>query len=130
MTKTKITDSLVTQGKHILVYDKNAKLVNGFNFKSADNAIISQPKHFRISSKDYIVFKSQNKFYILDRTGNTRVTPKTKNTYSNEPIYLYNNTFTTTNLNGNLVSISTNGKVSTQNLNLSEKHHFSLQAKA
>ncbi|MFD0837242.1 ribonuclease HII [Mariniflexile aquimaris] len=120
----------VTQGKHILVYDKNTKLVNGFNFSAADDAIICQPKHFRISSRDYIVFKSQNKFYILDRTGNTRVTPKTKNTYSNQPIYLYNNAFTTTSLNGDVVTISTNGKVSTQNLNLSEKHSFFASSKS
>jgi hypothetical protein len=121
---------IVTQGKHILVYDKNARPVNGFNFKAADDAIISQPKHFRISSKDYIVFKSQNKFYILDRTGNSRVTPKTTSTYSTQPIFLYNNTFTTTALNGNLVSINTNGSVSTQNLKLSEKHTFFASSKS
>lgn len=120
----------VTQGKNILVYDKQAKPINGFNFKSADNVILSQPKHFRISSKDYIVFKTQSKFYILDRTGNIRVTPKTTSTYSNQPIFLYNNTFTTTLLNGNLVSVSTNGGVSTQNLKLSEKHTFFASSKS
>jgi len=121
---------IVTQGKNILVYNKNAKPVNGFNFKAADNAIISQPKHFRISSKDYIVFKSQSKFYILDRTGNTRVTPKKTSSYSNQPIFLYNNTFTTTLLNGNLVSVNINGGVSTQNLKLSEKHTFFASSKS
>ncbi len=130
MTEIKITGLLVTQGKNILVYDKNAKPVNGFNFKAADDVIISQPKHFRISSKDYIVFKTQSKFYILDRTGNTRVTPKKTSTYSNQPIFLYNNTFTTTLLNGNLVSVNTNGSVSTQNLNLSEKHIFFASSKS
>ncbi|MGK0254793.1 MAG: hypothetical protein ACI9OE_002304 [Mariniflexile sp.] len=121
---------LVTQGSNILVYDKNLKPVNGFNFKSADNAIISQPKHFRISSKDYIVFKTQSKFYILDRTGDIRVTPKKTNTYSSQPIFLYNNAFTTTTLNGSLISINTNGTVSTQNLNLSEKHSIFASSKS
>lgn len=121
---------LVTQGKNILVYDKNATPVNGFNFKAADDVILSQPKHFRLSSKDYIVFKTQSKFYILDRTGNTRVTPKKTSTYSNQPVFLYNNTFTTTLLNGNLVSVSTNGSVSTQNLKLSEKHTLFASSKS
>ena len=69
---------LVTQGKNLLMYDVKAKPVNGFTFKSANNTIISQPKHFRIGSKDYLTFKTKSKLYILDRTGRTRVTPRTK----------------------------------------------------
>uniref|UniRef100_UPI004048BC11 ribonuclease HII n=1 Tax=Mariniflexile sp. TaxID=1979402 RepID=UPI004048BC11 len=121
---------MVTQGKNLLVYDKNLKTVDGFDFNMADGTIITQPKHFRIHSKDYIVFKTQSKFYILDRTGNTRLTPKTKNTYSDQPIFLYNDTFTTTTLNGNLVSINTNGTVSAKNLNLSEKHSIFASSKS
>lgn len=119
----------VTQGKNILVYDANLKLVNGFNFKAAKDAIISQPKHFRMSSKDYIVFKTANSFHILDRTGNTRVSPKSSNTYSNQPIFFYNDKFTTTTSNGNLLTIDTKGGISTQNLNLAEKHSIDASSK-
>ena len=119
----------VTQGKNILVYDINLKLVSGFNFKSAKDAIISQPKHFRISGKDYILFKTENTMYVIDRTGNNRMTPKISGTYSNQPIYLYNDKFITTTSNGQLISIDTKGGVSTQNLNLSEKHNLEASSK-
>ncbi|OEK08990.1 ribonuclease HII [Flavivirga aquatica] len=115
---------LVTQGKNVLMFDTKGAVVTGFKFKSADNNIICQPKHFRIGSKDYISFKTKNKLYILDRVGKTRVKPKTSNTYSNQPIFLYNNTFTTTTLNGSLVSVDSKGNVSTKNLNLSKKHNI------
>lgn len=120
---------LVTQGKTVLMYDVKAKIVNGFTFKSANNTIICQPKHFRIGSKDYITIKTQNKLYILDRTGKTRITPKTVSSYSNQPMFLYNNNFTTTTSDGNLITIDTRGNTSIKNLNLSEKHHLETSSK-
>ena len=115
---------MVTQGKHVIMYNKLAKVVKGFTFKSAANRIIQQPQHFRIGSKDYITIKTENKLYILDRTGRTRVKPKTTKDYSNQKMYIYNNKFTTTSKNGELISIDTNGNVSIQNLNLSDQHNI------
>ncbi|WP_339918278.1 ribonuclease HII [Yeosuana marina] len=120
---------LITQGKNLLMYDKTLKVVKGFVFKSANNPILNQPQHFRIGSKDYIVFKTQNKMYILDRTGRTRVSPKTSNSFSNESIYLYNNKFTTTNPDGELITIDSRGNSVSQNLNLSSQHHIETSSK-
>ncbi|WP_034041515.1 hypothetical protein [Wocania ichthyoenteri] len=120
---------LVTQNKKVFMYDVSAQIVNGFTFKSTNKTILSQPKHFRMSGKDYLTFKTENKLYILDRTGKTRVTPKASNTFSNEAIYLYNNKFTTTTDNGNLVSIDTRGNTAIQNLNLSNNHHLQTTSK-
>ncbi|GAA4298993.1 hypothetical protein GCM10023163_20380 [Aestuariibaculum suncheonense] len=120
---------LVTQGKHVLMYNDEAKVVKGFTFKAADNTIITTPKHFRIGSKDYIIIKTSDKLYILDRTGKTRVTPKTGYAYSNEPVFEYNNTFTTTGVNGHLISIDIKGNVASRNLNLSEKHAITTSTK-
>ena len=120
---------LVTQGSHILMYDVNAKIVKGFNFKSANSTIINQPQHFRIGSKDYITIKTDHQLYILDRTGKTRITPKTNASFSSKAIYLFNNKFTTTTQTGNLISIDTNGNAATVNLNLSEKHHIDASSK-
>ena len=39
-------------------------------------------------------------------------------------MYIYNNKFTTTSKNGELISIDTNGNVSIQNLNLSDQHNI------
>ncbi len=120
---------LIAQGKNVLMYNVKAQIVSGFTFKSANNAIICQPKHFRIGSKDYITFKTQNKLYILDRTGKTRVKPKTSSSYSNQPIYLYNNLFTTTTSDGNLITIDRGGNTSIKNLSLSEKHYLETSSK-
>lgn len=120
---------LVTQGKNVLMYDTKGKAVNGFKFKSANNTIISKPKHFRIGSKDYISFKTNNKLYILDRLGKTRVKPKQSFSYSNEPIFLYNNTFTTTTASGDLILIDSKGNVSSQKMNLSKNHYIKTTTK-
>ena len=120
---------LITQGKNILMYDTGLRTVNGFNFKSANSTIISQPQHFRIGSKDYIAFKTQNKLYFLDRTGNIRIDPKTASTFSNEAIYVYNDKFVTTSAEGNLITIDTRGNSVSQNLNLSEQHHIDSSSK-
>lgn len=120
---------LVTQGKNVLMYNINAKPVNGFTFKSANAKIICQPKHFRIGSKDYITFKTNSKFYILDRTGKTRVTPKTNSKFSDEGIYLYDAKFTTTTDKSHLINIDTKGRTDIQDLNLSENHHIETTSK-
>ncbi|GAL68909.1 hypothetical protein [Jejuia pallidilutea] len=120
---------LVTQGKNVLMYDARGKIVSGFTFKSAEGTIISQPKHFRIGTKDYLVIKTKNKLHILDRIGKTRVSPKTKNTFSNEPVFLYQNKFTTTSIEGKLVSIDTRGNVSSVNLNLGTSHNLETTSK-
>jgi len=115
---------LVTQGKHVLMYNSKGKTVKGFTFKSANNTIISQPKHLRIGSKDYITLKTKNKLYILDRLGKTRVSPKQSFSYSDQDTFLYNNTFTLTTASGDLISIDRKGNIASQNLNLSENHHL------
>lgn len=120
---------LVTQGKTVLMYDTKGKIVKGFTFKAAKNTIISQPQHFRIGNKDYITIKTENKLLILDRTGKTRVTPKTTLSFSNKPISIYLSKFTTTTNKGDLISIDSKGNVATQNLNLSSQHNISTTSK-
>jgi len=120
---------LVTQGKNVLMYDAKGKGIKGFTFKSANNNIICQPRHFRIGSKDYITLKTKNKLYILDRLGKTRVKPKQSSSFSNEPLFLYNNTFTTTTYTGDLISVDSKGNVSSRNLNFSENHHIETTSK-
>ncbi|GAA4960364.1 ribonuclease HII [Algibacter aquimarinus] len=120
---------LVTQGKNILMYDVKAKLVRGFGFKSANGNIVSQPKHFRIGSKDYIAFKTDSKLYILNRAGANRVTPKTTSNFSDEDIFLYKNKFTTTNKKGDLITVDSRGNTATQSYNLSENHHLETTSK-
>lgn len=120
---------LVTQGKQVLMYNTKSNIVNGFTFKSANNTIISQPKHFRIGRKDYIVLKSKTRLYILDRTGKDRVIPKTSSTFSSESIYVYKNKFTTTTMDGRLLTVDTRGNTAIINLNLGKDHHIETTSK-
>ena len=79
---------LVTQGRDVFMLDAKGKTVRGFNFKRANSDLIHQPQHIRIGTKDYLLFKTANTLYILDRTGKTRLTPKNSFNYSKEPVFL------------------------------------------
>ncbi|RAJ15230.1 ribonuclease HII [Olleya aquimaris] len=112
----------VTQGKNVLLYDAKGKTVKGFNFKAANQALNSPPKHIRIGRKDYLIFKTDNKLYILDRRGKSRVSPKTNLNYSNQPVFEYNNGFATTTKDGNVVQIDQKGNVTITKTNLTDHH--------
>ncbi|WP_136483160.1 PQQ-binding-like beta-propeller repeat protein [Cognatitamlana onchidii] len=120
---------LVTQGRHVLMYSAKGKIVKGFGFSTANSKIIAKPKHFRIGSKDYITLKTKNKIYILDRIGKTRVKTNSSYKYSSQPIFLYQNTFTTTTDNGSLISIDTRGRITEKPLNLSKNHFLETSSK-
>lgn len=120
---------MVTQGSNLLLYDKNGKMVGGFLYKKAENTINTQPQHFRIGRKDYIVFVQGNELEILNRVGKTRIKIKNNISFSDNGIYLYNNKFTTTTATGDLIQIDENGKMSSSNLNLGEKHAIASTSK-
>ncbi|QDO92716.1 ribonuclease HII [Formosa sediminum] len=115
---------VVVQNKGVLMYDAQGNIVNGFTYKEANQTIIHQPQHFRIGRKDYLVFKTSDQLYILSRTGEVRVTPKSSYSYSNEGVYIYNNKFTTTTDEGDLILVDENGRITSENLNLGENHHI------
>jgi hypothetical protein len=120
---------VVTQGKNVIMYDVKGQTVKGFTFKKAESNIVTQPQHFIIGSKDYLVFKTKNKIYIINRTGEKRVRPKKSFNYSNEAVYIYNNKFTTTTKKGKLISIDRKGNTATQNLGLTNPHHIATTSK-
>ncbi len=120
---------LVTQGKALLMYDTRGKFVKGFDYATNGSAIITQPKHFRIGSKDYIVFAAGETLKILNRQGNNRIRVKDKIRFSGNALYLYKNSFATTNTLGQLVQVDTRGKLNTTNLNLTDKHRIETTSK-
>ncbi|MEF3079938.1 ribonuclease HII [Winogradskyella poriferorum] len=120
---------LITQGKKLLMYDAKGKSVSGFVYKSNNKTITSQPKHFRIGSKDYIVFSTEENLKILNRQGSVRVDVKDKIRFSNNEIYLYQNKFTSSNTLGQLVQVDTRGNISRKDLKLSDKHNITTTSK-
>lgn len=61
------------KNKQVYNYDKTGNLVEGWEFKKADNRISTRIQHFRVNTKDYIVFADKNRLYILNRRGKVRV---------------------------------------------------------
>ncbi|WP_426429427.1 ribonuclease HII [Winogradskyella sp. HB-48] len=120
---------LVTQGKNLLMFDAKGKAIKGFTYKNNNKSITSKPKHFRIGSKDYIVFATEDNLKILNRQGNVRIDVKDKIRFSDNEIYLYQNKFTTSNTLGQLVQIDTGGKINRKDLNLTDKHNIATTSK-
>lgn len=120
---------MVTQNKSVLMYDKNGAIVKGFTYKNAKNTIRSQPKHFRIGRKDYIVFTHGKTFEVLDRVGQPRATINERINFSENEVYLYKNSFTTSTTNGELIQINTKGNVKHKNLNLNNNHKITTTSK-
>ena len=120
---------LVTQGENLLMYDVKGKSVNGFKYPHNGATIKTQPKHFRIGSKDYITFAAGETLKVLNRQGSVRVNVKDKFQFSDNELYLYQNKFTTSNTLGQLVQVDTKGKLTTKNLNITDKHHIATTSK-
>lgn len=119
---------LVTQNNELLMFDRKGKTVRGFKYQK-DNTITKQPKHFRVRNKDYIVFTSNNKMKVLNRRGDQRVNVKETVNFSENPIFLYKNTFASTTVNGELTQTNIKGAVSKQSLGLDPSHKIDATSK-
>lgn len=69
---------LVIAGEDKLVYsyDINGNVVKGWNFFRTTSQVKSEVSWIRVSGKDYLLISDQTALYFIDRTGNTRLTPK------------------------------------------------------
>lgn len=120
---------LVTQNKSLIMYNTEAKRVNGFKYKKASNTISSQPKHFKIGSKDYIVFSQGEKLEVLNRQGKERITVKGNIEFSNNSIYLYQNKFTTLTNTGQLAQVDTDGHINLKPFDLDTNSNINTTSK-
>jgi len=114
---------VITQGRKVFMYNNQAKIVSGFKFTEAPGNIVGTPQHFRVSNKDYLVFKLEdNTLKILHRTGSDRIKVTEKIDFSNNDVFLYKNKFSLTNKTGVLHQIDTNGKLTATNFNMNKDH--------
>ncbi|WP_405401028.1 ribonuclease HII [Maribacter sp. Asnod2-G09] len=114
---------VVTQDKNVFMYNSKGDIVKGFTYDTAEAPIVAAPQHFRIGKKDYIVFKLENgQLKITNRVGKTRINVKDKFSFSDNEIRLYQNKFTFTSIDGLLYQIDSQGKISSNNLNLAKDH--------
>ena len=126
--KTRRYRFLVTQDNDLLMYNRFGRFVKGFKYMNA-NTVKTQPKHFRIGSKDYIVFGAGNRLQIINRQGQTRIRVKQNINFSGQQIYYYDNMFTTTSAKGDLAQVQLNGKVTEDKLSLDTNHFIDATTK-
>lgn len=121
---------LISSENKISMYDKKAKKVKGFELKKTSNKILFPPKHLRIKNKDYITIQLENGVLkIINRKGKDRIKVKEKIDFSNNQIYLYRNSFTTSDKNGNLIQVDLKGNVFKSPLKLSDDHKINMTSK-
>lgn len=112
---------VVTQGRELLMYDRQGKRVRGFSFSKAGSEILQSPKHLRLGRKDYIIVAEKSgKLNILSRTGKIRVPVKENIEFSENEWYEYNGNFLSSNTAGEIIKVSEKGSVKRENLNLTE----------
>lgn len=121
---------VVTQGSKVFMYNSKGQVVSGFKYTEAETDILGRPKHMRIGSRDYLVFKLANgELKILSRVGSERISVGQSIEFSDNEVYLYRNKFIVTDKAGTLFSIDTDGKISKSDLNFNEDHKIDATTK-
>ena len=117
--------------RDLSMYDREGKVLQGWNFKKSDFPIINPAKHFRIGDKDFIVANDKMKVYFLDRRGEERIKPKIQIEHSaNNPLYQGGSHssgeyLTGTDTSGSVYNFYFDGNVKKiLDLSLSKNHYF------
>ena len=104
---------LITQGNELFMFDSKGNRVRGFDYDKKAK-ILTKPKHFRISNKDIIVFKTSDELVILNRRGKIRIEPDTKYSYSDYEIFQYQNFLVTSSRKNEIIKIDMRGNTSAE----------------
>jgi hypothetical protein len=121
----------VVQGTDLFLIDGKAKRVEGFKYNSIKENINSQPTHFRISGKDYIVFRSgEEGLKIINRLGEDRVRVSAKIPFADRALTLYNDLFSSFTKQGELVQIDAKGNVVKLPLEVDSNRGFAADGKS
>ena len=121
---------LIAQDRSLIMYNNRGKLLSGFSLKKVDANIMTSPKHIRLQSKDYIIIPLENyTLKIVSRTGKDRVKVKGKIAFSDNEIFSYLNTFSTTDQGGNLIQVDTKGNKVSSPLQLTAGHQIDATTK-
>ena len=118
---------IACENKQVYAYDREGKLVSGWNFKGTDGLVNTPVKHFRVAGKDYLVCADQYKTYILDRRGDTRVKTSGNFEHSQNDLYLVQAgqaAIATTDINGLIHLQYFNGQQETVHAGSFGKSHF------
>lgn len=118
----------------IYMYDKDGKIIPGWQAEPTDNEVTKPIQHFRVNEKDYIVAIDKYKFYILDRKGKSRINLKNYFQVSAKNSFYLDLSrgndlarMVTTDTSGNIMRVYFSGKVEKiMDQNLDNNHFFVL----
>ncbi|GGD54510.1 ribonuclease HII [Muriicola marianensis] len=114
---------VITQGSDVRMYNGKGNIVTGFKYTKADSPVLDRPRHFRVGTRDYLVFRLEDgSLKILNRVGDTRVAVKEKIEFSDNDVYIYNDKFIVTDKTGTLFSTDTRGRITKTRFNLAADH--------
>ena len=119
--------------KKVQLYNIEGNVLDGWEFDETDNIVRTTPQHFRVETKDYIVFADSLKTYILDRKGKTRVNvsdyfnkSSNNNFVLDKKTELHKDRLITTDSKGQIKFIYFDGTVKTFKFNDFSSTHFFL----
>ncbi|MFP4605302.1 MAG: DUF3352 domain-containing protein [Bacteroidales bacterium] len=119
------------ENRKVYNFNKEGDIIKGWQFENTDTRVTQPVQHFRVGTKDYIVFADQYRVYILNRRGETRVQPETQFKKSKNNIFiLEENTdkkpkLVTTDSKGKIHYVYFSGKVESTSIDeFSENHWF------
>lgn len=123
---------IALEDKKIYLYDKNGNRNVGWSFPKTEGYVKQPVQHFVTQGRDYLVFADSYRSYVVDRRGETRVTPSHQ--FSRNPSSLFylenqhaeNPALLTTTVQGQLVRVAIpSGQTTiTKQLETSGAHSF------
>lgn len=120
------------ENKNLYLLNKNAGKVNGWQFEKTTGTVKSAVQHFSYDGKDYLVFADDQKVYILNRRGQTRIELKAQFAKAANSEFFFdkgtspeNARFVTTSKTGIVYFIYLDGELKKMTLDkFTPNHHF------
>jgi len=123
------------ENKKIHAFSREGDIIPGWEFGASDTRVTNKVQHFRVNTKDYIVFADKYRIYIVNRRGHVRV--RLEEQFARSP----NNLFilepktsknpprlVTTDIKGTVKYVEFDGTVTSQKTGeYSAQHHFDYQ---
>lgn len=114
--------------KRILLYDIDANIVPGWDFKKSDAIVRNPVQHYRFQNKDYIVFADSLRHYFLNRKGEHRIKlNRLVGKAPNNPIYFDSKEalWVSTSIDGEVLYTNLVGEVQAKKIDtIGSKHYF------
>lgn len=123
------------KNRNVYLYNIEGNLINGWKFGQTDGHVTTPVQHFRIKTKDYLIFADEVRVYVLNRRGEERIHVKSQFSKSvNNPFILESDgseaeaRFVTTDTSGLVRKIALNGEVESKQIgDYSSGHYFDYQ---